>query len=114
MAGKLSDLKVRLRAAKETVPLEEYLLRYAVLDGHGNLDGHFIPINIARIACEHLIHDELEVTLDDEQAAHQDTLRLLGERNKVLADWLVWAENTDLAACPSGRALLGLTREALG
>lgn len=40
--------------------LEEYLREHSVLDGHGNMDGSFVPLSVAMIGCEQVLRDKLE------------------------------------------------------
>jgi len=43
----------------ETV--EEYLKQHSVLDGKGNMDGHFVPLSVAHLAAELLAQDKLKL-----------------------------------------------------
>jgi hypothetical protein len=43
----------------ETV--EQYLLRHAVMDGQGNIDGLFVPLSVAHIAAENAMVGKLEM-----------------------------------------------------
>ena len=44
---------------KPELTVDEYLWRYAVIDGKGNLDGAFVPISVAKLAVELYSKDKL-------------------------------------------------------
>lgn len=44
--------------SKENV--EEYLRRYSVMDGMGNMDGSFVPFSIAMLAVKQCLENKLE------------------------------------------------------
>ena len=46
---------------QENETVEDYLRKYAVLDGHGNMDGEFVPLSVAHLAVELYVKDRLEL-----------------------------------------------------
>lgn len=40
---------------------EQYLVSYAVLDGRGNMDGMFVPLSVAMIACQAVLDGRMKL-----------------------------------------------------
>lgn len=41
--------------------LEDYLRRHSVLDGHGNLDGEFVPLSVAMIGAKQVVDGKISL-----------------------------------------------------
>ena len=41
--------------------VETYLRHYSVLDGHGNMDGEFVPLSVAYLAVKLCLEGKLEL-----------------------------------------------------
>ena len=40
---------------------ETYLREWAIIDGDGNMDGSFVPLSIAMIACKKVLEGKMEL-----------------------------------------------------
>jgi hypothetical protein len=64
----------------ELMSVEDYLIKYSVLDGNGNMDGMFVPLSIALLAVELYKSGQLDLKRPSHWGGEWPrTLKLKGE-----------------------------------